>query len=72
MPVSNENFFDCIEAVVHNQRILEDNLKQLPTLAKANDRKQFASSIDEINDALTALSRMNAYYPLIIKSFGKY
>ncbi|KAL5257851.1 hypothetical protein ACHWQZ_G012707 [Mnemiopsis leidyi] len=60
VPVSNENFFDCIEAVVHNQRILEDNLKQLPTLAKANDRKQFASSIDEINDALTALSHAAA------------
>ena len=38
-----------------NQRILEDNLKQLPNLAKANDRKQFASTIDEINEALTAL-----------------
>ena len=40
-----------------NQRILEDNLKQLPTLAKANDRKTFAASIDEINDSLTALAR---------------
>ena len=43
--------------MVDNQRILEDNLKQLPTLAKANDRKSFAAAIDEINDSLTALSR---------------
>ena len=55
VPVSSENFFECIENVVDNQRILEDNLKQLPSLAKANDRKQFASAVDEISDALSAL-----------------
>ena len=53
--MSSENFFECIENVVDNQRILEDNLKQLPSLAKANDRKQFASAVDEISDALSAL-----------------
>ena len=54
-PVNDENFFDCIETLVHNQRLMEDNLKQLPILLKANDRKKFATTIDEINDALTAL-----------------
>ena len=55
IPVNNENFFDCIECVVDNQRMLEDSLKLLPNLAKESNRKQFASTIDEISDALTAL-----------------
>ena len=58
--MSGENFFDCIESVVDNQRILEETLKQLPILAKANDRKSFAAAIDDISAALTALQgRLN-------------
>ena len=55
VPMNEENFFDCIETVVDSQRILEDNLKQLPNLAKANDRKAFATAIDEISGALASL-----------------